>query len=312
MKSTSSIDRYSQSSVATPALRDIVQIHSALQQGDDALLMALMKKSPDVAAFQEIVHRSIGVAGYTVDLGVNRRPAYWHGRLWMVPVVLDAAMGPLEQVPNECATWINEWMRTGQIGMIGSALSAQCVLALQPGQTQQLLAGLARFGPEPNIPGAGARMQPAMPSLSFIVGAIKTPGVEPQIPDRDFGVTADKIKASLTFQCSTHKPVAPPFVEVGRPEEFSDAIVSGLSLWFDALSVHFDITGWSMDVLGSGIVSLTLGYCQWDGTEPGSITIPLKHWQLGAAGIERVADIASRWPMSRDLWKTQFTRKMLS
>lgn len=273
-------------------LQEIVQVHSALQAGDDDALKSLRRSSSDVVAFEEAIHREVATNAHYVDLGPRRR-VFWHGCLWMLPVVLRAEAVREIDIPKD-ATQRLQLGWGGQPTMhLVRMLSLHDVLNLQPGQTRRLLDCLTGFGDAPALMQQPDSWGEHLPRLAFMVGATKAANRELQWPTLGFSAEMPKIQAALEYACHPGAGSGAVVIQVGHPQCFSEALVSGLSLWLNTIHSICHIESCAMDLVGDGLLAMTLDL----GSEVrrGEIGWVLKHWLIGHAGQQQLAEHCQQW-----------------
>lgn len=278
-----------------PDLQNIVEIHTALQTGDDTALALLLARAADPTAVQENIFRSFSTSGHCVEMG--QRPAvHWYSRLWMIPVLLPAGSQAIEQVPKQCSRWLQAWMGMQPNTLLERVLTIQDVLRLQPGQARQMLDSLTGFGQSCSLVLRNDPVLEGVPCLGFVIGAVKTLHRDPAIPTTGYVQEACKIQSALEFAAGVNPKAEGQGIELGELQDFSDALVQGLLMWLNALNECMGIGHWTMDLTGGGNLALSVSFRKGEGANT-AMKIPLRHWQLGHAGVEQLLEYCDRWPM---------------
>ena len=300
-----------ETTIRTPALGQLSDVYGAITAGDEIALERMSKKALRKDEFLQTIHKSVGHGTFTLGMGALRPAMKQHAALWMLPMIVRPGFkGPTEN-SHQYQKWVHQCMGLHQtVSTLNVYPSISEITGLGPAGTYTLLETLLRLRQASDLPFDAGRMsetQPketGLPTLQFMVGSAARINEIPSFPENPDYQFMDRLGKALHLQNAEGAEVQMQGVVAGMPEQFSNALVSGLVMLFDEIERLAKITGWTMDVIDGDSVRLTLAQTNLlDGTK-GVYSIPVKLWQVGLDGMDRIKARCAAWPLKHSMWET--------
>lgn len=290
----------------------MIDIHSAISTGNSEALAELERLATNKEDFSNCIHRSVGYGSFDLDIGFRRPKVTQHAALWLMPIVTRAGFNAPTVNNRQNQKWVHEWLGSDQsVTTFNVFPSYEAIAGLAPTGTYELIETMLRLRDSSESPFASGMRASTFqgtefPSLTFMIGTVARNGSLPEMPDKSIRPVEllNRLETALHFENANAQNLTERGVIVSSPAQFSQAVFDGLLLWLTEIDTSMVVKAWSLDALGCGSIGLTLSVNNANG-ERCITSLPIKIWQIGSDGLERIKAYCSRWPLALSLWDSE-------
>lgn len=179
-----------------------------------------------------------------------------------------------------------------QVAVLKAFRAYKRISAMEPSAMRQLTHQTANVATTTNAPTLhpfALNLPDDAPQLAFLVGAMTARNHWPLLPeltDPRYIRAVQSMEAFVRFACgTTGRENNKAAVWVGRPQLAEDAIEQGVAAWLRVMAENYSFTHWDVYPTAGDRVDVAIRLGQPEGHV---IHLPLRTYQLGLAGLERI------------------------
>lgn len=276
-------------------------IGEAMDRHDNEAIWRIGREVADQAHFMEEVRVKAFNAHNDMCKGRTVIAQYMHSML-MWPAILPHGVATLPA--DEIFSATTDALRATQeaviqlmgdqahVAVLKAFRAYKRISAMEPSAMRQLTHQTANVNTATDAPTLhpfALNLPGDAPELVFLVGAMTGRNRWPMLPEPDdqrYIRAVQSMEAFIRFACSaTGQEKEKTAIWVGRPQLAEDAIEQGVVSWLRVMAETYGFTHWDAYPTAGDRVDVAIRLGQPEGHV---IHLPLRTYQLGLAGLERV------------------------